>query len=53
MKKIRWWLEVEYMDKYEGEFEVEDDVSEEKIEELAKDVASNCIDWGWEVKTNE
>lgn len=33
----------------EFEFEVEDDVTPEQIEEMAKDAAFNCIEWSYQV----
>lgn len=31
----------------EFKFEVEDDTSDDDIEELARDEMFNCIEWGW------
>ncbi len=37
----------------EFEFEVEDDATEEEIEEEAKDAAFACIEWGYTEVENE
>lgn len=51
MKKVKWWLETGFVKAtYEGEFEVEDDVTDEEIAEMAKEEAFNNIDWGYEVE---
>jgi hypothetical protein len=51
MKTIKWHLSIGYAGTdQEDEFEVEDDATDEEIEEMAKDAAFDCIDWGWEVK---
>lgn len=34
----------------EFEIEVEDDATDEEIEDMAKDAAFNCIEWSYEVK---
>lgn len=48
MKKIRWYLNTGFAGcNYEGDFEVEDDATEDEIEVLAKEEAFNVIDWGW------
>lgn len=36
--------------RHEDHFEVEDDASSEEIEEMARDVAMEKFDWGFEVK---
>lgn len=49
MRKIRWWLDTCKVDEvYEGEFEVEDNATEEEIEYEARQEAFNCIEWGYE-----
>lgn len=51
MKKIKWWLETGIAGEIrEDEFCVKDDVSEEEIEEMAKQEVFNCISWGYEVE---
>ena len=48
MKKIKVWLNTGFAGaNYEDEFEVEDDATNEEIEEEARDLAFNRIDWGW------
>lgn len=51
MKKVKWYLNTGFAGcKHEGEFEVEDDVTKEEIEELAKEEAFNNIDWEWYIE---
>lgn len=52
MRKIRWSLETDAVGvRWEGEVEVEDDATEEEIDEIVKTEAFNYISWGWsEVK---
>lgn len=48
MKKIKVWLNTGFAGcVHENEFEVDDDATEEEIEEMAKEIAFNDIDWGW------
>lgn len=48
MRKIKWHLTIGYpaADR-EGDFEVEDDASDEEIEKIARDEAYNFIEWNW------
>ncbi|MDD5353252.1 MAG: hypothetical protein PHS93_08850 [Candidatus Omnitrophica bacterium] len=49
MKKIRWYLNTGFAGAtHEGEFEIEDDATNEEIDEYARTEAFNCIEWGWE-----
>lgn len=53
MKKIKWYLNTGFAGcTHSGEFEVDEKTTQEEIEEMARDEAFNCIDWGWE-ETNE
>lgn len=46
MKKVKWWLETGFVTAtHEGEFEVEDGITDEEIEQMAKEHAFNNIDW--------
>lgn len=46
---IKWILSIGYANAdREGEFEIEDDATEEEIEEVAKDYVYECLDWNWE-----
>lgn len=50
MKKVKWQLETGFVTAtHEGEFEVDDDATEEEIEEMAKQEVFNCINWSYEV----
>ena len=50
MRTVKWNLSIGYAGAtQEGEFEVEDDATEEEIGEAAKEEAFNCIDWDWEI----
>ena len=50
MKKIKWILETGYAGiEHEGEFEVDDDVTDKEIDEMVREDAFNCISWGWSV----
>lgn len=50
MKKVTWYVSTGVGCDYEGEFEVEDNATEEEIEKMAKEEAFNYVDWGYEVK---
>ena len=51
LKKVKWWLETGFAKSiHQGEFEVEDNATDEEIEQMAKDEAFNNIDWGYEVE---
>ena len=51
LKKIKWYLNTGFAGcRHEGEIEVEDDETKEEIEELAKEEAFSCIDWGWYIE---
>ena len=52
MRKIKWRLETGFAGcVHEGEFDVDDNSTDEEIEELARDEAFSCIDWGWREET--
>lgn len=49
MRTIKWYVEMGLLGcRKEGEFEVEDDFSDQDIEEAARDEVFNVIGWGWE-----
>lgn len=46
---IKWALETGFAGGiHEGEIEVDDNASDEEIEELVRNEAFNEIDWSWE-----
>lgn len=48
MRKIKAYLETGFAGcRIEEEFEVEDDATQEQIEEEAREAVFNSIDWGW------
>lgn len=51
MRTIHWHLSngIAGADQ-EGEFEIEDNTSNDEIEELAREAAFDCIDWWWDEK---
>lgn len=52
MKKVKWYIALDGT-KEEDEFEVEDNATDEEIEEMAKEAAFNYIDWGWKKDSDE
>jgi len=46
MKKIKWCISLDPA-MTEGEFYAPDHLTEDEIEDLAKDEAFNGVDWGW------
>ncbi len=51
MKTIHWYLNIGYAGaEHTGTIEVEDDATDEEIEEAVNDVANNYIDIGWSVE---
>ena len=48
MRTIRWSISLGLITE-DGEFEVEDDTTDDEIESMAKEEAFNYIDWWWEV----
>lgn len=51
MRKIKWELNTGFCGrKYAGEFEVDDGVSDEIVEELVRDYAYDYLDLSWEDK---
>lgn len=46
MKKINWYAALDGIE-VNGEFAVDDNVTDTEIEELAKEQAFNEFDWGW------
>lgn len=51
MKKVKWLLETGFAEcVHEDEFEVEDDATDDVIEEMAKEAAFNCISWTYTVE---
>ena len=48
MRKIKAYLETGFVGcRIEEEFEVEDDATQQQIEEEAREALFNSIDWGW------
>lgn len=48
MRKIKAYLDAGFAGcRIEEEFEVEDDATQEQIEEEAREAVFNSIDWGW------
>jgi len=48
MRKVKLWIDTGYVGaNYEEVIEVEDDCSEEELEEIAKDYLYNYIYFGW------
>lgn len=48
MRKVKWHLSVGLVGcSQEGEFEIEDDCSDEEIEEAVKDEVFQKLEWGW------
>ena len=48
MRKIKAYLETGFAGcRIEEEFEVENDATQEQIEEEAREAVFNSIDWGW------
>lgn len=51
MKKVEWWLDTGKAGEiYKDDFYVDDNATEEEIEEMAREEAFNCISWGYEVE---
>lgn len=51
MRTIKWRISIGLVGCHkEGEFEVEENVSEDEIEQIAREEAFECIDWNWEEK---
>ena len=49
MRKIKYNLSIGFTDaSISDEFEVEDDATDEEIEEIAKEYVMGYIDWSWE-----
>lgn len=50
MKTIKWCLHTGFAGvKHEGEFEVDDDTTDEEINKMVREEAFNYIDLGWQV----
>ena len=48
MKKIKWICETGFAGCiHQGEFEVEDDTTEEEINEMVLDDICNYVNWSW------
>lgn len=48
MRKVKAYLDTGFAGcRIEEEFEVEDDATQEQIEEEAREAVFNSIDWGW------
>lgn len=48
MRKIKAYLDTGFAGcRIEEEFEIEDDATQEQIEEEAREAVFNSIDWGW------
>ncbi|HSC57534.1 MAG TPA: hypothetical protein VLC51_10040 [Nitrospira sp.] len=54
MKTIYWNLTIGYptADR-DGEFEVEDDTTDEEIEAMVREEANNFIEWSWSKADND
>ena len=49
MRKITWTLDTGFSGaKHEGELEVEDETTDDEIEELVRAEVDDCLDWWWE-----
>lgn len=49
MKTIKWWLHTGYVGaEHNGEIVVEDDATDEEIDEAVKEDMFNYLDWGWQ-----
>ena len=54
MKKITVYIETACVgSRCEDEFEVDDDATEEEIEETAKEIAFDMLNWGYTIKQHE
>lgn len=46
---IEWRMETGYVGaEHSGEIEIDDDATEEEIEEIVMDAVLDCISWDWE-----
>jgi hypothetical protein len=54
MKKIQWYLTIGYptADR-SGEIEVNENATDEEIEEIVCEEANNYIEWGWSKSSDE
>lgn len=53
MRKIRAYLETGFAGcAIEEEFEVDDNATDSEIEEQAREVIFDCVDWGWHEMTD-
>lgn len=53
MRKIRAHLETGFAGgAIEEEFEVDDNATDSEIEEQAREVIFDCVDWGWHEMTD-
>lgn len=49
VKTIKWWLHTGYVGaEHNGEIVVEDDATDEEIDEAVKEDMFNYLDWGWQ-----
>lgn len=49
MRKIKWYINTGFAQcKFEGEIEVNDNATDEEIEEIVAEEALSCIDIGYE-----
>lgn len=54
MQIIKWSLETNMNGAdWDGEFEIEDDATDEEIDQYVRDEISNYISWGWRKATDE
>lgn len=48
MRKIKWLVETGFAGcEHAGEFEVDDDATEEEIDDMVRDEMFNHISWSW------
>jgi hypothetical protein len=53
VKTIAWWSDAGFVGtERHGEVEVEDDATEQQIEDAVRDVVFNHFSWGWDEKEN-
>lgn len=54
MKKIKLWVETGFVGAtHEEIIEVDDDTTEEEIDEIALEFLHNCIEYGWSNEVEE
>lgn len=51
MKKVKVWVSTKKVgSRCDDSFEIEDNATEEEIEELAEEVMWEMVDWNWSVE---